>query len=143
MQKHELKTWPEYYQAIKRGEKTFEIRKHDRPFQVGDKLLLKEYKLLGLNQLTQQIEGEYTGEEMELTITYVLRWEQYHNNFGLEKGHCIMGFLPVGVDALESNYQMWMKSEIKDDAMSWFLHNWLAKFKRIFERDGVSAGNGA
>lgn len=89
---HELKTWPEYYQAIKSGDKTFEIRKHDRPFKVGDFLQLREYKLLGLNQLTQAIEGEFTGEEMSVVVTYILEHRMYHNNFGLEKGHCIMGF---------------------------------------------------
>lgn len=100
--KHELKTWPEYYQAIKRGEKTFEIRKHDRTFEVGNKLLLREYKLTGINKVTQQIEGEYTGDEMEVTITYILKHYPMHNNFGLEEGHCIMGFsiLTTEIDRL-------------------------------------------
>lgn len=40
---HELKCNPEYFARIGSGQKTFEIRKNDRDFQVGDILVLKEY----------------------------------------------------------------------------------------------------
>lgn len=40
---HELKCFPEYFQDIIDGKKTFEIRLHDRPYQVGDLLALNEY----------------------------------------------------------------------------------------------------
>lgn len=40
---HELKCWPEYFARIGTGQKTFEIRRNDRDFQVGDILILKEY----------------------------------------------------------------------------------------------------
>jgi len=38
-----LKTWPKYFEAVERGTKTFEIRRNDRPFTVGTKLVLHEY----------------------------------------------------------------------------------------------------
>lgn len=38
--KHELKIWPQYYHRVKDGSKTFEIRKNDRDFQVGDTVIL-------------------------------------------------------------------------------------------------------
>jgi len=41
--KHELKIWPQYYEAVANGSKTFELRKNDREFQKGDEVVLKEY----------------------------------------------------------------------------------------------------
>lgn len=50
---HALKTWPEYFMAIERGDKNFDIRKFDRPFKVGDRLLLQSYDPnQGINRLT-------------------------------------------------------------------------------------------
>ena len=38
-----LKTWPGYFRSIWRGQKRAEIRKNDRYFQVGDRVLLVEH----------------------------------------------------------------------------------------------------
>ncbi len=43
MKEHELKCHPEYFSRVASGQKTFEIRKNDRDFQVGDIIILKEY----------------------------------------------------------------------------------------------------
>lgn len=40
---HRLKILPEYLDAVLRDEKRFELRKDDRDFQVGDKLVLEEH----------------------------------------------------------------------------------------------------
>ena len=74
---HELKTWPEYYNAVWDGVKTFEVRKDDRNYQVGDTLHLREY---------DPIREEYTGSAHYQRITYILR----DNNF-VKDGHVIMG----------------------------------------------------
>jgi len=60
---HNLKTWPEYYEAIEMGAKTFEIRKNDREFKVGDILSLEEYN---------PNERAYTGRVMRVIISYIL-----------------------------------------------------------------------
>jgi len=44
---HALKCWPEYYKAIESGEKTFDLRKDDRPFKVGDTVICIEDSVHG------------------------------------------------------------------------------------------------
>lgn len=39
---HELKTDAKVFEAVKLGEKTFEIRKDDRAYAVGDLLILRK-----------------------------------------------------------------------------------------------------
>jgi ASC-1-like (ASCH) protein len=56
---HKLKTWTEYFQAINRGDKTFELRVNDRDFQNGDILLLQEW-----NEDTG-----FTGNEITVVVT--------------------------------------------------------------------------
>ena len=75
MKIHELKILPEYFDAVRCGDKRFEIRKNDRNFQRGDILRLKEF------------DGkEYTGEEIDVFVRYVL----YDWPDGLQDGYCIM-----------------------------------------------------
>lgn len=62
MTTHELKTWPEYYDPILRGEKTFEYRLNDRDFHVGD--------TLQLNRWDPQ-RGVYTGESLLCTVSFI------------------------------------------------------------------------
>lgn len=76
---HELKTWPEYFDAINENRKTFEIRKADRDFKVGDVLMLQEY---------DPEKQRYTGQWLDVTITYVLEG----GKFGIEEGYCALGF---------------------------------------------------
>jgi hypothetical protein len=40
---HELKTWPEFFRKVWDGKKPFELRKDDRDFRVGDRVILSEY----------------------------------------------------------------------------------------------------
>ena len=40
---HILKTWPTYWNQVETGEKTFEVRKNDRNFQIGDTVELRRF----------------------------------------------------------------------------------------------------
>lgn len=71
---HELKCWPEYYGEVEAGRKTFEIRKDDRGFRVGDKLILREY-----NPQSQT----YTGRSCQRVVTYI-------TDFGQSCGYVVM-----------------------------------------------------
>ena len=57
---HILDTWPEYFQAIWTGVKTFEARKNDRDFSVGDYLWLKEYDPNSSRHSGREIRAEVT-----------------------------------------------------------------------------------
>lgn len=58
---HVLKTWPESFQAIWTGKKTFEIRKNDRDFRDRDILLLREWSK----------ESGYSGHTMRVRVIYL------------------------------------------------------------------------
>lgn len=66
---HELKIESQYFKEVINGKKTFEIRKNDRNFKVGDLVKLKE---IDENK-------EYTGNESVFEITYITDYAQKEN----------------------------------------------------------------
>lgn len=74
---HELKTWEPYYTDVFMGHKNFELRKNDRNFKVGDKVILKQY---------DPIKKEYSGKNLARTIIYILEG----GSLGLEEGYVIL-----------------------------------------------------
>ena len=82
---HNLKILPEYFTAVACGAKTFEVRKDDRPFDVGDVLKLQEY------------DGEiYTGRALDVIATYVLRDTCY-----CKEGFCIIGIRIINAGVID------------------------------------------
>lgn len=73
---HSLKIREEYFCAVNNGNKTFEVRKYDRDFRVGD--------CLALNEIDNN--GEYTGRHLVVRITYILADKEY-----CKPGYVIMG----------------------------------------------------
>lgn len=64
---HELKIHPTYFQEVINGNKTFEIRKNDRDYSVGDVLFLNEY---------DPDKKIYTGRRTRVKITYITNYAQ-------------------------------------------------------------------
>jgi hypothetical protein len=92
--RHELKTWPAFFQSVLDGSKPFELRRHDRPFAEGDWLILREW-----NPATK----EYTGRECARSISYVLVHSPFpEDDFGLKEGFCALG-LGVTTSSREVN----------------------------------------
>ena len=98
MKTHTLKVEHEYMDALKSGEKTFEVRRDDRGFQKGDKLLLCRYgkcRQGGLFYGFMSNDGTVvssfpTGTKVdciERKIIYVLTGGQ----FGIEPGYVVLG----------------------------------------------------
>lgn len=83
---HELKTWPEYFQAILKGTKKFEVRKNDRDFKEGDTLILIEGDFKESGEKDTDLIWIPTGRKMARTVTSIL----YGGKFGIEKGYCVM-----------------------------------------------------
>ena len=64
---HELKTWPDFYEATMTRTKRFEVRQADRDFAEGDLLVLREYDPDVLDG-----EGMYTGRVQLAQVQYIL-----------------------------------------------------------------------
>lgn len=63
MTTHELKVWPPFFDAVFTGAKPFEVRRHDRPFEVGDWLRLREW---------DPMTATYSGRQLDRRVTCVL-----------------------------------------------------------------------
>lgn len=91
--RHELKIWPEYFQAVVDGRKTAELRKDDRGFREGDILWLREWSAET---------NAHTGREATAQITHVLRATEH---LALLADHAMLSFGRVTV------WHVWPASE--------------------------------
>lgn len=72
---HDVKLGTTFFDNVKTGRKTFELRKNDRGYKEGDTIVLHEYK-----------DGTTTGRTITKKIVYMLE-----DFTGLEDGYCILG----------------------------------------------------
>ena len=77
---HDLKVWPVFFAALASGDKTFELRRDDRGFAVGDRLRLREW--------SPSAEC-YTGREVSRVVTYKLSGPSVVG--GIADGYCVLG----------------------------------------------------
>lgn len=99
---HELKVWTEFFDPLDRNDKTFEARKNDRGYKVGDILRLREFEPPGLEPkvitgnyqqdvMPPEVRAErYTGRECWRKITYILHGG-VNAPFGVVDEHVILG----------------------------------------------------
>lgn len=86
---HKLKIDSDMFRAVLSGRKTFEIRYNlDRDFQVYDELLLQETKYTA-EEMKNGMPLEYTGNQWQVQITYILKGPIY----GLQDGWVIMSII--------------------------------------------------
>lgn len=93
---HELKIWPVFFAAVRNGTKPFEVRRDDRKFEPGDRLVLQEFEPCetcggsGMHDFRRDCSaphGHYTGQELEAKITFKLPG----GHWGIEHGYCVLG----------------------------------------------------
>jgi len=77
---HVLKTLPEYWDAVERGEKTFEVRRDDRGFQRGDTVVLVRLDRYASGALFE------SSRSLRFTIGWILTGGQ----FGIEPGYVVL-----------------------------------------------------
>jgi len=70
MKRIEKKVWPEYFERLLSGDKTFELRLADWECNEGDTLILKEY-----DPKTK----EYSGRQIEKKVTYIIKTKNAEN----------------------------------------------------------------
>lgn len=83
---HEVKCQPEHFAALKSGAKTFEVRKKDRPYQIGDILAVNEFAPFEYEFSSEEMRegfsrtsdsGRYSGDCLLFKITYILDDPQF------------------------------------------------------------------
>ena len=87
---HELKTWPVYFDAVERGEKTFEVRRDDRGFQKGDTLRPQRFdpELGFYTSVANPKAPNGRGiRQVERRIAWILTGGQH----GIEPGYVVLG----------------------------------------------------
>jgi hypothetical protein len=90
MTEHQLKIWPQFFDAVKNGIKTFEYRKDDRGFTLGDTLRLHEWDPKKPNpSIDATGEGGYTGRIVTVAVTYITR------GVIVPDGYCVMAIVLV------------------------------------------------
>jgi hypothetical protein len=80
--RHILKTWPEPFAALSDGSKTFEYRKDDRGYRMGDMLVLRKWD----PTLETTLPLDSTPAELIRWVTYIVRGP----GFGIPDGYCVM-----------------------------------------------------
>ena len=87
---HYLKTWPEQYEAVLRGDKRHEFRIDDRGFGVGDVLVLREW----VPNPKHPKGGISTGRSCTAYVTHINRGP----DFGIPEGYAVMTIHRPGHD---------------------------------------------
>lgn len=71
MKTHDMKILPEHFIPVLDEIKTAELRKNDRKFEVGDRMILREWN------------GEYTGDACVRMITHIADVSSYLDGYVL------------------------------------------------------------
>lgn len=112
---HDLKIDSLHFETVLNGDKTFEIRKNDRDYSLGDTLVLREtHRVPGGAGLADPL--EYTGRICQVAVIHILRGPAY----GLADGWVVMGIRKSSAP-----------SELEQSQMG---HGWLVSVSRWGDR---------
>lgn len=97
MRAHKIKIWPPQFAAVKREDKTCEVRRADRDYQVGDYLMLIEF-----DPKKDELTGAYECRQ----ITHIVRAEDPPR--GLVEGFVVLSMIActrIDQEHLTGGYQ--------------------------------------
>ena len=94
MRLHELKIEDEYFKEVLRENKTFELRKNDRDYQVGDLIHFVDINGCEFDSI-HLFATILFPKRMIFEITYVLKDVP---EYGLDKDYCILGIKKLKID---------------------------------------------
>ena len=84
---HRLKTHPQMWAEVSLGVKTFEVRKDDRGFRIGDMLELMEWPVEGKECLCTRSSCMSRPAILRRQVLYILRGGEW----GIEPGYVVLG----------------------------------------------------
>lgn len=122
MRVHRLKSWARFWDAVFQGNKTFEIRKDDRDFEVGD--------ILELVRVAQVSPHEPTDEPPRILYKRVSYISCSVPAFGLEPGYVVLALVPAPHLHRPLNIPHWNFRE------HWRNEFWWKKRPTLFQRFG-------
>lgn len=99
MKLHELKILHKYLVDVDLGKKTFELRKNDRDYQVGDLIRFIDIREDDSTANKNQIEPNID-ENTLYRITYVLKDVE---KYGLDKDYCILAIKKLNIKEVSEN----------------------------------------
>lgn len=88
--KHRLKTWPKQFKDMVDGVKTFDVRRADRDYKVGDHLWYVEF---------DPNKEQLTGKDATFVCTYVMPGSE-NPKFGVGVDFVVMSIQPLYVDGI-------------------------------------------
>ncbi|WP_065755239.1 DUF3850 domain-containing protein [Bradyrhizobium paxllaeri] len=85
---HHVKCWRVFFDDMQTGRKSFDVRRDDRDYQIGDIMNFKEWA---------PAETRYTGRETRKLITYIVHAGEgsFAPLAGLKPGFCVLGLVEV------------------------------------------------
>lgn len=87
---HELKCWPQYFDAVVSGEKTFEVRRDDRGFQTGDVVELQRT----YEDMSHAVKRDINGIPSDYR-RFKIGWILTGGQLGIEPGYIVFSLEPL------------------------------------------------
>jgi len=124
MQFHELKTWPDPFDAVFSGQKTAELRLDDRRFAIGDVLVLREW---------DPADGDYSGRTCYRHISHMAGVDKWVGVKTLHDCDCGLGWVMLSLKPCHTDLVM---AHLNFKAYP-PEHGWMVS-GRFFYKDGIS-----